>query len=167
MHIPPYYKKKSWQRFLVGTFFGAIIGYCVLLYMYGNMYENLLEQNAELQSQVKELTSQNKALLKDKEDLDQQSKESDTVKAIEITISNGEELKMDRLIVHQLEDLIKEEISHIIGQDVDIVSESDLLLMSTIENKSFRVDDMTYKFTVSKLSITETVKLTMEAEIEG
>ncbi|ASN05009.1 sporulation membrane protein YtrI [Virgibacillus necropolis] len=167
MHIPPYYKKKSWQRFLVGTFFGAVIGYCVLLYMYGNMYEDLLEQTIELQSKVDALQDQNKALLQDKEDLNQQTKESDTVKTIEISISNEAELKMDKLIVHQLEVLIKEEISHIIGQDVDTVAESIELLESTIENKSFDVDDMTYKFTTIKTSITDEVKLTLEAEIEG
>lgn len=168
MHIPPYHKKKSWQRFLVGTFFGGIIAYCILLYMYGSMYEDLLEQNLDLQSQVTTLTSQNKSLLKDKEDLDQQTKESETVKSIEIVIPNEEELKLDELIIYQLEQLIKEEISHLIGQDVNIVSESEQLLYSTIENKSFRVDDMTYKFTVLKLSIIEeTMKLTLKAEIEG
>ena len=120
MHIPPYHKKKSWQRFFVGTFFGGAIAYCILLYMYGSMYEDLLEQNLNLQSQVATLTSQNKSLLKDKEDLNQQTKESETVKSIEIIIPNEEELKLDELIIYQLEQLIKEEISHLIGQEVNI-----------------------------------------------
>ncbi|MFZ3578191.1 sporulation membrane protein YtrI [Virgibacillus sp. DJP39] len=167
MHIPPYHKRKSWQRFLVGTFFGGLIAYCILIYMYGSMYEQLLEQNLELQSQVDDLKDENNALLKDKEDLSQQTKESDTVKKIEIRIDNEKEVKMDTLIVHQLEKLIKKEISHIVGQDKDIVSDSERLLESTIENKSFRIDEMTYQFTVIKTSITDTVKLTLEAEIVG
>lgn len=60
MHIPPYHKKKSWQRFFVGTFFGGVIAYCILLYMYGSMYENLLKQNLELHSQVSTLKNQTK-----------------------------------------------------------------------------------------------------------
>ncbi|WP_404453540.1 hypothetical protein LG329_03770 [Virgibacillus necropolis] len=166
MHIPPYHKRKSWQRFMVGTFFGAIIAYCVLLYMYGSMYENLMEENLELKSQVTDLQDQNEALLKDKENLNQQTKESDTVQTIEISITNEKELK-DKLIVHQLEQLIKEEISHIVGQDIRTVYDSNQLLMSTIENKRFTVDEMTYTFTIEKLLIAATVEITMEAEIES
>lgn len=161
MHIPPYYKKKSWQRFLIGTIFGAVIGYCILLYMYGYMYEDLLGENAELQSQVKELK-----LLLDKEDDPEPKEESYTVNKIEIKITNEEELKLDKLLKHQLEELILEEINHIIGQDVHVVSESNQLLISTIENQGFTIDDLTYKFTVQNLFITETVELTLEGEVE-
>lgn len=167
MHIPPYYKRKSWQRFFVGTFFGAVIAYCILLFMYGTMYEQLVEQNLELQSDISELKVQNKALLKDKENLNQQSKESNTVETIEIDITNEEELKLDKLIVHQLEELVKEEISHIVGQDIRTVYDSNQLLMSTIQNKRFRVDEMTYTFTVETLLVSETVELTIEADVEG
>lgn len=160
MHIPPYYKKKSWQRFLVGTFFGAVIGYCILLYMYGSMYEDLLGQNIELQSQVKELK-----LLQDKED-DQKPKESYTVNRIEISITNEEELKLDKLLKQQLEDLILEEIDHIIGQDVRVIAGSDKLLESTIENKDFTIDDLTYTFSMHKLIIGKTVKLTLEGDVD-
>lgn len=163
MHIPPYYKKKSWQRFFVGTFFGAVIGYCIFLYMYGSMYEDLLAKNIELQSQVKEF----KLLLdKDKEEQNQQEKESYTINKIELNIMNEKELKLDELIKYQLEELIIEEINHIIGQDVYVVSESDELLISTIENKGFTVDELTYRFTVRKLYINETVEITLEGDVE-
>lgn len=160
MHIPPYYKKKSWQRFFVGTIFGAVIGYCVLLYMYGSMYEDLLGQNIELQSQVKELK-----LLQDSED-EEEPKASYTVNKIELGFTNEKELKLDTLLKHQLEGLIMEEIGHIVGQDVHVVAEGKQLLESTIVNKEFTIDDLTYIFTVKKLVITETVEIMLEGDVE-
>ncbi|SDQ43684.1 sporulation membrane protein YtrI [Virgibacillus salinus] len=167
MHIPPYHKRKGWQRFLVGTFIGAIVAYFIFVYMHGYMYEQLLGENRELKSKVNELENQNEALLKDKQDLDEKSKEALTVESIEINITNQEELRLDRLIIHDLEELMKKEIEDIIGQDVTIVSESSELLEATIQNKNFKVDDFTYNFVVQKTVISQTVKITVEAKISN
>ncbi|QKY69670.1 sporulation membrane protein YtrI [Lentibacillus sp. CBA3610] len=164
MHIPPYHKKPSFQRFLVGMFIGAVIAYFVFVYMHGSMYGQLLEENRDLKSEVTELNNQNEALLEDNEDLDEQSKEPIKVEAIEITIINEEDLP-DRLIIHDLEELMKEEIEHIIGQDLSIISESDGLLTATLENKVFTVDDFEFQFTVEKLYLTPTVKISVEANM--
>lgn len=167
MHIPPYHKKTTWQRFFVGAFFGAIISYFIFIYMHGNIYEQLIEENRDLKSQVTELKNHNEALLEEKKDLDEKSKQPLTVESIEINITNTDELHLDRLIVHDLEALIKEEISDIVGQEVSLISDSDNLLKSTIQNKKFTLDDFTYQFVVKTLTITETVKITAEAEISN
>ncbi|MFD1038112.1 sporulation membrane protein YtrI [Virgibacillus byunsanensis] len=167
MHIPPYHKKPSWQRFLIGIVIGGIIAYCIVIFMYGAMYERLLEQNLDLQSQVTELKNQNEALLEDKEDLDEKAKEPLVINTVEVKITNEEQLRLDRLIIHQLEEMVKQEISHVIGQDINVIDKSDQLLISTIENKGFTVDDFTYYFDVSKLTISQTVKLTVEAKVSN
>ncbi|SFB24954.1 hypothetical protein SAMN04488072_11193 [Lentibacillus halodurans] len=164
MHIPPYHKKTTWQRFLVGTFVGAVIAYFIFVYMHGSMYGQLLEENRDLKSEVTELKNQNEALLEDNENLDEQSKAPIKVETIEITITNEEDLP-DRLIIHDLEELMKEEIEHIIGKDVSIISESDGLLTATIENKKFTVDDFEFQFSVKKLYLTKTVKISVEANM--
>jgi len=161
IHLPPYHKIPTWQRFFAGVFFGAIIAYIVLLYMYGSMYEDLLIENSELQSQVSELENQNEALLEDREELN----EPLTVETIEITITNAEELRMDRLIVHQLEELMKEEINHLVGAEVSNLANSDQLILSTIENKEFAIDDFSYYFDVSLLIIGPRVDLNVEARL--
>lgn len=165
MHIPPFHKLRTWQYILVGTVAGGIIAYCILIFMYGSMYEQLLEKKLNIQSQYDELESQHEALIKDKEKLDEQSKEPMTVDSIEIVIINQKELKLDRLITHQLEDMIKQEINHIIGKDVNIVSESMQLLLSSIENKAFSIDDFTYYLEIKKLTISNKVKLAIETKI--
>ncbi|MBY7143858.1 hypothetical protein KFZ56_12525 [Virgibacillus sp. NKC19-3] len=165
MHIPPYHKKATWQRFFIGTVIGAILSYGIYLYMYGSLYEQLLEENLELEAEVTELEKQNEALTQDKEDLDEQKEQEITVETIEITITNENELRLDRLIVHQLEELINEEINHLIGENVTIIDESSQLLRSSIENKGFSVDDFTYYFDVTQLTISRNMILTVEAKL--
>src|SRR5690606_5676599 len=116
MHIPPYYKKPTWQHFFVGIVFGGIIAYLVLLYMYGTMYETLLEENQQLKSEINNLTLQNEALMKDNEDLNEQSNKVPVVNSIEVKITNWEKFKLDRLTVYELAELVKEEINHLIGE---------------------------------------------------
>lgn len=160
MHFPPYYKKKSWQHFFLGVFTGSIIGYLVLLYMYGVMYENLLAENYDLQESIIDLRQQNQVLLENQEDGDSVL----TIKEIEIIIENQGVIK-DSLLVSQLKTLMKEEISHLIGVDIHIVSESDELLVSALENKAFTIDDVTYHFTVSRLIFSQKLKIVVEANL--
>lgn len=167
MHIPPYHKKEKWQLIIIGICFGGVIAYCVFLYMYGVMYERMLAQNLTLQSKVSELQSSNESLLEDQQDLDERVNEPQTIEKIQITIENHEQMKFDRLITHQLEDLVREEISYIIGKPIATIDESNELLISTIENKAFTVDDFTYYFDVYKLTISGTVRLTVKAKFSS
>lgn len=165
MHFPRYHHKKSWQRFFLGLVTGMIISYVIILYMYGSMYEQLFEQNLKLASEVTELEDLYESLLQDRRDEDEAQRKQTIVESIEITITNYEELKLDRLLIHQFSELIKEEIKHIIGIELSVIAASDQLLLSTIENKAFTIDDFTYYFHVEKLIISQTVKLQLTAHI--
>lgn len=165
MHIPPYYKKESWQRFFIGAFFGGVIAYFIVIYMYGHMYEALLEKNMTLQSELNDVKKQNESLLETNEDLDEQSKEPITVEEINIDISNKEELKLDTFTIHKIEELIKHDVDHLVGQDVNTVSNSERLLESAIENKEYEIDDFSYDLKIIKLTISTHVKITVQAEL--
>lgn len=163
IHLPPYHKNPSWQRFFAGVLLGAILAYPVLLYMYGAMYEDLLVENTELTAEVEELKKQNDALLKDQEQMEAPL----TVETLDISIENGEELKMDRLITHQLEQLIEEEIDYLIGEELNYVARSDHLLISAIENKPFTVDEFVYYFEVTLLTIGPNMKINVHAKLSN
>src|SRR5699024_5652722 len=124
MHIPPYYKKKSWQRFLVGAFIGAVIAYFITIFMYGSMYERLVEHNLDLPSKLTELENRNEVLFRDKKDLNVESKAEVPVDGIDIKIKNEKQLRLGRLVTHQLDEMIDQEIDDIIGQDIPVVAES-------------------------------------------
>src|SRR5699024_1468934 len=165
MYIPPHFKRRTGQLFLLGVFTGAVISYALFAYMHGRMYEDLLADHLALQAEVTELTDQNQALLQDKQDLSEKSKEHVTVQSIDISFLNPKELKLDRLMIHQLNEIIRREIGHIIGQDIATLSENDQLLVSTIENKIITLDEFTYRFEVTKLTIAQKVRMTLSVKL--
>ncbi|HLQ72421.1 MAG TPA: sporulation membrane protein YtrI [Bacillota bacterium] len=165
MRVPSYHKQTTWQRFFVGCFIGAIFSYVIFIYMYGSMYETLIEEKLHLESEVGELKDQNEALLQDKKDLDKEKSEKTTVDEIDITIENKDELEIDRLLIHELEGKIRETLKHIIGQEVSIVGASMHLLVSTLEKQKIEIDDYTYQFHITRLIISEKTKITLEASI--
>lgn len=116
------------------------------------MYEEMLKENMELTNEVTELEQTNQTLLKDKEDLSEQTKQPLTISRIDIEIEDPESMRIDLLMQDQLRSLIREEINHVIGEEVELVSRSDKLLIATIENKAFTLDGMSYQFSVRQIA---------------
>lgn len=165
MHFFPFYKKRNYQIFILGILFGAVIAYVTLLYMHGKMYENVLVEQVKLKMEIKELKKQNETLIDDKEEMEEQSEA--TVKGIQVEFTNSKKLKFDRLTTLQLENMVKNELANIIGKTIQSVSESDDLLITVIENKTFTIDDQSYEFEVKKVSISEKIKLSLEGQIDN
>lgn len=163
MHIPPYHKKRSWQIFLIGLFTGSVIAYIILVIMYGKMYEAVIAEKIALTSSYNELKRQNEALIEDKEQL--QDKSILTVKSIDIFYENDGEFRFDRLMIHQLNDLIQQELNDIVGKEVKTISANSELLVTVIENKTFTIDELSYQFEVRKLTITEQVVIHLFVKI--
>lgn len=159
MHFPHYHKKRGWQIFLLGILLGTVIGYSIVIFMYGKMYEDILFERGELQMKANELSVQNEALLQDKELLQKQVKF--TVQKVEVVFINEKQASLDRLQLHQLEKLIKQEMEYVIGQEVSEISAHEQLLISVIENKTYTVEDDSYLIEIQRLSISETIKLTI------
>ncbi|WP_053218924.1 sporulation membrane protein YtrI [Virgibacillus senegalensis] len=167
MHIPPYYKKESWQRFFAGGFIGAIIAFVIYLYMYGQYYEKWLEDNMNLRSQIAELKKQNEVLLENEKEMNEKTKQKVIVQSVDVEIDNAEQLKLDRLIVHQLQEVIKAEIDSVIGKDIVSLSENDQLLISTLENTVYRVEDINYTASINRLVIAPTLKLHLSLDFSN
>lgn len=158
MHIPPYYKRASWQRFFAGTFVGAITAFLVFIYMYGQMYENWVEENLDLRAQLQEMSANYQALEQSNKELDQQFQQKATIASITINISNQEQLNLDHLIARELEESIKKEWHDVIGKDVASLSENYTFLIRTVENKTYKIDDFSYEAQVDHLFVTETLE---------
>lgn len=157
MHIPPYHKKRTWQIFLIGLFSGSIIAYIILAMMYGKMYEAVIAEKIALTSSYNELKRQNEALLEDKEQLQEEA--ILTVQSLDIHYINTKEFRFDRLMIHQLNDLIKQELKDIVGKEVKSISANSDLLVTVIENKTFTIDELSYQFEVRKMTLSEQVAI--------
>ncbi|KGX93370.1 hypothetical protein N781_09955 [Pontibacillus halophilus JSM 076056 = DSM 19796] len=165
MHIPPYYKRPSWQRFFAGVFIGGIVAFGLFLYMYGSLAEKWVEENLALEAKVKDLEFELEVLNKDKEEMNKEQKELVTIQEIEVNFTNDKELKLDRLISHQLKEMIKNEIRHVIGQSIQSISDSRTLLISAIQHKKYEVDDLKYNVHVDHLTIGPTLSLSIKLSV--
>lgn len=157
MHIPPYHRKRSWQVFAIGLFAGIVIAYFVFIFMYGKLYGNALTDLTELEAELKDLERQNEILLHDKEQL--QLEQEFTIQEIDVHFTNQKQFKFDRLTIHQLNALIKDELVDIIGKDVTSIAENSELITNLIEKSTFEIDDLSYTFTIKKLVISEKTEL--------
>lgn len=162
MHVPPYHKKRSWQIFAVGVFAGSIVAYLVLIFMYGEMYANLLTEMTELKAEKQQLERQNEALLRDKEQLQEETEW--IVQSIDINFTNSRDFRFDRLTAHQLAEQIKDELKEIIGKDVQSVAENSELIESLIEKSVFTIDELSYSFEIKKMVFSE--QITIELHIK-
>ncbi|ARI76811.1 sporulation membrane protein YtrI [Halobacillus mangrovi] len=163
MHIPPYYQRSEWKRFFAGLAFGAIIGYLFFLFIHGQLQEQYTKEHIELSSKLNEVEDKYEALLKN------QQNGSDTkplsVTDIKVAYTNAKKLEVDLLTQHQLTSMVKDQLSSIPGKDlVTVASQSDLIV-TTIENKNYVVDDLSYELKVSKLIISEVIQFELEIKI--
>ncbi|PWU69171.1 sporulation membrane protein YtrI [Gracilibacillus dipsosauri] len=167
MHIPPLYKRASWQRFLAGTAIGAIIAYMIFLFIFGELQENWIQENMALRAEYQDLNKSYETLLENHRALDQQSKEGIEIKEIDIAFTNLKELKLenDRIMVHQIEEAIREEANYAMGKSVEEIATSIDLLISTIENKTINIDDFSYQSKISRIIVMEQLQLSIELSV--
>lgn len=144
---------------------GAIIAYALFVFMNGQLYEQLLTESYELQAELSELEKQNELLQQDKQDLDERANQAITIEKITIQIENEEELRLDRLVSHQMNEMLKAELEHLLGEEVTAVEKSGQLLVSTLEKNPLTIDEVTYNFTVKRLVISTHLKFTLKAKI--
>lgn len=157
MHVPPYHVKNKWKYILLGMFIGSILSYLILAWMHGQMYEKLLMEKVQLETDLAELDTKHEALLEDRATLEEIKQP--TLQTLEVTWLNEQDFKMDRLIQHQLEKILKDELAEFIGTKLTTIAESEAFLIKLIENNTYTIDDISYEIEVRKLFLTETMHL--------
>ncbi|GEL76860.1 sporulation membrane protein YtrI [Tenuibacillus multivorans] len=167
MHIPPYYKRPSWQAFFIGILVGVVIGYLFFLYVYGEHTERWIEENLTLRQEIKELEQDVELLRQDKDDINMERERRLTIQDVEVEFTNIEDLNLDRFTVIRLTDLVEDEVGTVAGRNIESVSDQRELLIRTIENKTFRVNDIQYQVKVDQLIIGPTLTVTLEISLQG
>ncbi|MBB6452096.1 2',3'-cyclic-nucleotide 2'-phosphodiesterase (5'-nucleotidase family) [Salirhabdus euzebyi] len=167
MHIPPYYKRRGFQYFFVGIIVGFIISYLVFIYINGELTEKWIEENIQLHSKVESLENTNRILSEDKEELNEKNKQKLTIQDIQVQLTNAKQLRLDRFIEHELISKIKEELSSLTGNSIESVMENKSLIYTSVENKTFKIDDFAYEAEIRELIISTkmsiSVKITMSS----
>ncbi|MET3682635.1 gas vesicle protein [Alkalibacillus flavidus] len=165
MHIPPYYKKPTWQTFFIGVLTGVVVGYIFFLYVYGEHTERWIEDNLTIRQELQQIKQENKLLKDDQHDLSQQTEQRLTIQETDIEWTNAEQLDLDRFTTHELEEQLQAQLESIIGQNIESLSEQRTLLIQTIENKVFNIRDVKYQLTVRHMTIAPTLIMSLEIDL--
>ncbi|KHE72403.1 sporulation membrane protein YtrI [Halobacillus sp. BBL2006] len=163
MHIPPYYQRPEWKRFFAGVVLGTILGYLFFLFIHGQFQEQYTKEHIELTSKLNEVEDKYEALLKNQNNRNETKPLS--VVDISVAYTNAKRLEVDLLTQHQLTSMVKEQLTSIPGKDLTTVASQVDLMVSTIENKNYVVDDLSYELKVSKLIVSEVIQFQLEIKI--
>nr|WP_226583692.1 sporulation membrane protein YtrI [Halobacillus litoralis] len=139
---------------------GTILGYAFFIYIHGELQQKYTEEHIEMTAKVNELEAKYEGLLNNQK---QGSNESSLkVKEIAVSYTNAKKLEVDLLTQHQLTTLVKNQLTSITGKDLQTIAEQVDLIISTIENKNYVVDDFTYELKITRLIVSEIVTLHLE-----
>ncbi|MFG6148282.1 sporulation membrane protein YtrI [Halobacillus sp. B23F22_1] len=167
MYIPPQLRKREWRRFYAGCVFGAIAGYVLFVFINDQLHEHLEEENIQLASKLNELEAKYESLLNEEKEADEEKNEILTIQEIVPSYTNAKALHIDKLTQHQLSSMVKDQLQSLSGEDIENISDQSDLIIATIENKQFVVEDFTYSLKVERLIISNQLQLQLSITIEN
>jgi hypothetical protein len=151
MRIPPYFQRKGFQRFFAGLSIGFILGWVFFLTQFGMFQERYIDMILSQKEQIRNLKNSQKLIIADYEKNNEEIAKKLKVQDIKVRVANSYELKAPQLDILKVQQRVMEEAHHLIGQDIETVAKSELLLRKTIENKTFLIDDHSYQVRVTNL----------------
>ncbi|WP_163526579.1 sporulation membrane protein YtrI [Halobacillus ihumii] len=166
MYIPPQVRSTEWRRFYAGMVFGIIIGYLLFVFINGQLQEQLVEENIELSTKLKDAEAKYENLLNAEEEEEEEHKEGLTVQEITVEFQNAKDLEVDKLTQHQLSSMVKDQLTSVTGSKIEEISRQREIIISAIENKQFKVDDFIYHLTVEQLVIANELLISLSIEID-
>jgi hypothetical protein len=157
MRIPPLYKRPSWQRLFAGMVLGAVVSWCIFLFIYGEWQEELITKIEDQAYTIEELKKTNISYKEEIATLNKINQEKLRVQNIHVTLINGERYQFTSLMTYMIQDHVKEDISDVIAKDLESVYKSRKLMKKAIENKVYKIDDKQYKVEIEEMFIYTTL----------
>lgn len=158
--IPPYYRRKGYQRFFGGLLIGFIGGWVFFLINSGTLIEEYIVQIKAQQIKITELKEQVQLYQEDQVKQNAENQKKLLVEEISIQfLNNGNEDEIGRLELLNLEKAIKNELKIVLQKDVESVATNRELIKQLLHNKEFNIDENKYKITISEMYLYTTLEL--------
>lgn len=162
MRIPPLYRRPSWQRLFGGMVLGAIISWCIFLYIYGEWQEKLVTKIEEQTYTIEDLSQTNKSYYEEIQNLNKITQEKLRVQKISVTLMNGERYQFTSLMTFMIEDQVKEDVSDVLAKDLESVYKTRKLMKKAVENKVYKIDDKQYRVEIEEMFIYTTLSIELK-----
>lgn len=165
MRIPEHYKRPGWQRFFAGFFLGTLVGWTFFVYHFGNVHEDLI-----IEIKKHELTIQNQkdtieTLRSEERRLNEENQKKLTIQDIKIYFTNEQRLKLSELTTYELKQLALNELKFLEGQEIGTVASTKELMLRTIENKVFQINENRYQLKAEEVYLYTTLELYLSIKI--
>lgn len=162
MRIPPYFHRSTVQRFFAGIVLGIFIGWFFFIYQYGQVYEGLVFRISEQEAMITELEKDIKILVSEQTKLNEENQKKLTLQEIDVKFNNDRKLKLNQLTLLDLKQQVLNELQDIKRKDLETIANMKELMISTIENKVFTVEDKRYQLNVTGIFLYTTLELYVE-----
>ena len=153
MRIPPYYRNPLWQRFFAGMIIGAIIGWGLFLYMFGDLQEKQIQLIETQQDTIKDLHDELEIWQNEYEILNKKNENKLLVQDISVRITNYKKYRLDPLSIFEVEQSIKKDFDSLLGKDLESVSRGKELLKRAVINKDIKLNGRHYQLEIRELII--------------
>ncbi|MDG5786988.1 hypothetical protein QA612_05745 [Evansella sp. AB-P1] len=164
MRIPPFYHEKSWQRFFVGFILGMIFGWVFFLYHFGLVHDKLIMDINELKTTIVKQENTIETLRKEDNERNEEMKKNLTVQDIKIEFTNEDDVNLSELALHELRGAVENLLESVRNQNIETVAISKDFLESTVENKTFGINDKEYQLRMEKLILFTTIEMNLRIE---
>ncbi|MBP0724053.1 molybdenum cofactor biosynthesis protein MoaA [Bacillus sp. RG28] len=162
MKAPPENISPRWAIFFVGVFFGAVISWLFFIYNYGITEEQQVRNIVKMQKEIDDLNRHHALLSENQERLNKENKKNLTIQEIKIQITNTYQYKLNKFTALLLENDVKNDLSHLITQDIRSVAMNKELLRRAIENKVYEKDDKRYKLEIQTIYFDTVLEITLK-----
>lgn len=162
MKAPPEKLSFGWAKFFVGVFFGSIISWLIFIYMHGVTQEQQVVLINKLNTQIKELETSKSQLIENQQRLNDENKKNLTVQGLKISIINSRQYKLSQFTTLLIVNDVKNDLSHLLTQDIRSVSRNRELLRRAIENKVYAKDDRRFKLEIDTIYFDTILEITLK-----
>jgi low affinity Fe/Cu permease len=165
MKAPPEKVSPRWAIFFVGVFLGAVISWLFFIYNYGITEEQQVRNLAEMQGKIDDLKRYNEILTEDQKKLNIENQKNLTIQEIKILLTNTQQYKINQFTSYQLITDVKNDLSHLLTQDIRSVARNKELLRRAIENKVYQKDDKRFKLEIQTIYFDTVLEITVKIRI--
>ncbi|WP_242219687.1 sporulation membrane protein YtrI [Bacillus cereus group sp. BfR-BA-01380] len=155
-----------WKLFLGGAAVGGILSWIIFLYIYGVFQEEQTKTLETQEAQIKKLTEDLRVLTEDQKKENEENKNMLTIQEIEIEIVDYEKYNLNSLTVETLTTSIRDDLRHLLTQNIRSVANNKELLKKAIENKVYKYYDRVYRFEIETVSFDTTLAISVKIKQE-
>ncbi|WP_062233857.1 sporulation membrane protein YtrI [Fictibacillus sp. FJAT-27399] len=167
MRIPPYFNRKGYQRFFSGIMLGFIIGWLFFLMQYGMTVEHYVSTIKEQSHHIADLKEQIAQWKSTYEKSNEDNEKKLRVQKIKVFVTNNHTLKLSQLTIYEISESVQDQLENLLGEDIESIYKTRMLLYKAIENKNYVVDGEKYKVVVDQLFLYTTVEVHVKIIPEG